>query len=819
MALIVPHQSQQGIQTANGGQAAQYRSASAFTTPGQENLGRGLQQLAHGMNKLGGVIFDAEIQKRQEQMELALLEDMQKFQMESQAWSDNYQKNFQGKDAVNAEADAQTFYKEKVDSLRQRWNGNERAQLYIQRNAGGVAVSGVNSMRDYGNKQQEAWKDSVFAGQMATFKGVASDWRSTPGEIQAAYRDFAGKNTAYLISKGMDPTAAQIQTDKVYREAMSQRVEQSFVENINNGNMAGARASLETMKHGDAADFAAQYESGPAGSKAIGYDGTGGTSYGKFQISSKAGTFDDWLGWLDKNGHKAVAEELRGAGPADTGSRSGKMVNAWQALVASGAITDEMQRQFIQESHIDPALSKLPEHVRGAIQSDAGLYQAFFSTAVQHGAGGAVKLFTRNWGKGNGDKDAFLDALYADRKTQFSGSTDEVQKSVAGRFDRERALLGAASVPPEKIHSYQQMLQIAEADSQAESLYEQVSTGKMVESKAWEQVATIEDLKVRRAVRQGLTERLNIAKVQERENTLNAGERAYDDMTNLANSKNKSEAAILSDMYKLRLDAEIKARAGTAADKAYFRSVDQMYSASISRMGITNRSDPGVFIDAQNAIIYGKVTSTRDLKAAYPTLAFRDMERLEGVLKSTQQVNLAEVNRFYDIYAGLNPDLPADAEERAAHKARRMMLIQNVIDSAKETNRGSDPEWIKAKVAQFFVAGEDRGFLYDANMTAGEAMTKGVAFYPKITEEVRARIKADFDKDPVLKDEYLKKHEHLNYAIRARYWDELQQGLGAREPERPDDVPDDAVWDKARMGWVGTNPQTGRSGFRPLVVR
>lgn len=244
-----------------------------------------------------------------------------------------------------------------------------------------------------------------------------------------------------------------------------------------------------------------------------------------------------------------------------------------------------------------------------------------------------------------------------------------------------------------------------------------------------------------------------------------------------------------------------------------------MYSAAISGLGITNRSDPGVFIDAQNAIIYGKVTNSRDLKAAYPTLAFRDMDRLEGVLKSSQQVNLAEINRLYDIYAGLNPDLPADAEERAEHKARRMMLIQNVIDSAKETNRGNDPEWTKAKVAQFFVAGEDKGFLYDADMTAGEAMVKGVTFYPEITEEVRARIKADFDKNPVLKDEYLKKHEHLNYAIRARYWDELQNGLGAREPERPEDVPADAVWDKAKMGWVGTNPQTGRPGFRPLIVR
>lgn len=461
MALIIPHQSEQGINTARGGQAANYVGASTFMTPGQENLGQGMQQLAAGVNKLTGVLYDAELRKRQEQMELTLIEDMQAFQTESQAWADGYRQQNRGRDAVNAEADARAFYDEKVKSLRQRWAGNERAELYIQRNAGGMALSGVNSMRDYGNRQQEAWKDSVFAGQMATFKDVAADWRSTPDEIQTAYQDFAGKNNAYLMSKGMDPTAAQIQTERVYREAMAARTEQGFIENINSGNIAGARASLEVMKHGDAAGFVAQYESGMMGSKAIGYDSTGGTSYGKFQLSSKAGTFDDWLKWLDKNGHEDVARELRAPGPADTGGRNGKTPEAWRALVQSGAITDDMQLQFIKESHLDPALAALPKEARDAILADGTLYRAFFSTAVQHGHGGAAKLISRNWSKSGGDTEAFLDSLYADRKSRFGGSTDEVRAGAASRFDRERAALGASVVSPDKVGRYEKMLQTA----------------------------------------------------------------------------------------------------------------------------------------------------------------------------------------------------------------------------------------------------------------------------------------------------------------------------------------------------------------------
>lgn len=459
MALIVPHNSQAGISVASGGRAASYVGASAFVTPGQQALPGALNQLAAGMNKLGGVIFDAEMRKRNEQMELALLEDMQAFQAESQAWADGYQQQNQGRNAVNAETDARAFYEERVKALRDKWEGNDRAQLYIQRNAGGIAVSGVNAMRDYGNKQQEAWKDSVFAGQEATFKGVASDWRSTPDEIQTAYQDFAGKNVAYLMSKGMDATAAQIQTDRIYREAMAARTEQSFIENINNGNIAGARASLEVMKHGDAADFSAQYESGPQGSTAIGYDQNGGTSYGKYQISSKAGTFDDLLRWMDKNGHQAVAEQLRASGSADTGSQKGKTPEAWRALVKSGAITDDMQKQFMQETHFNPALEKMPALAK-EILADPILQEALFPTAVQHGPGGAAKLFSRNWGKAD-DREAFLDALYADRATQFGSSTPEVRAAVAARLKRERAALGVGLVSPEKVGQYQKMLQTA----------------------------------------------------------------------------------------------------------------------------------------------------------------------------------------------------------------------------------------------------------------------------------------------------------------------------------------------------------------------
>lgn len=617
--VIQPHESQAGIRTASGGSAAQYRSARDFMTPGQENLGRGMQQLAAGMEKLGNVMFDAEIQKRQEQMELTLLEDMQGFQSESQAWTDNYQQQNQGKNAVNAETDASAFYKEKIDSLRQRWAGNERALLHIQRTAGNMAISGVNAMRDYGNRQQEAWKDSVFAGKKVTFDDVASDWRSTPEEIQSAYASFAPANNAYLTSKGMDPTSAQVATDRAYRDAMSARRESGYVEKLNSGNLAGAAADLKAMQGGDAANFSAQYESGTAGSFAIGYDKNGGTSYGKFQISSKAGTFDSWLQWLDKNGYQTVSEELRAAGDADTGSRAGKAPDVWRALVQAGEITEDMQARFVNETIVDPALNNLPESMRESVQDDPALMRAFFSTAVQHGSSGAAKLFTRNWGKGGEDKEAFLDALTADRKTQFRSSEPEVQAAVAARLDRERATVGAAVVNPEKIRAYQKMLQTAVREKVMDDAITRYSglPPDQAARAALQDPALTQDRETQRKVVGYFDWQASQEEGARKREQLEQLNQSYDDVSRAAESGN------VRDVNRIIMAAtpENQAKLQTYANRVM--NGDGLVSDPVSFDDMVARINDGqpVKVEAE----YGDVLSLKDLRRGKDMVSRRDL--------------------------------------------------------------------------------------------------------------------------------------------------------------------------------------------------
>jgi hypothetical protein len=430
-------------------------------TPGQNAMPGALNQLFGGMNKLGGVLFDEFIRKRQEQQELALIEDMQGLQQRWDAFSDSFRRDNQGKNALNAEEAAAGFFEKEISQLNEKWAGVDRGLAYIKKKAGDMAASGVNAMRDYGNKQQDVYRLAETKTQLLLAQKKFEDPSSSEEERASSFFEWAKMNSYNNAKAGMPPEKALLENEEAYRKLKAARLERSFMDNYNNEDIGGARAALDVMKHGDAADFSAQYESGLSGSAAIGYDERGGTSYGKFQISSKAGTFDKWLKWLEKNGHEGVAQELRKSGPPDTGSREGKTPKVWRDMARSGAITDDMQLQFINESHIAPALEALPEKAREAILADGALYRAFFSTAVQHGANGAAKLISRNWNKSGGDREAFLDSLYADRKSQFGSSTDGVQSSVASRFERERAALGSSLVSPEKVARYEKMLQSA----------------------------------------------------------------------------------------------------------------------------------------------------------------------------------------------------------------------------------------------------------------------------------------------------------------------------------------------------------------------
>jgi hypothetical protein len=189
-----------------------------------------------------------------------------------------------------------------------------------------------------------------------------------------------------------------------------------------------------------------KYETGGRGSGTVGWDKVGGTSYGKYQIASKVGAMKDFLKFAEQSGRGDVAKKLRDAGAeSDTGGTSGKSVDVWKQMAAGGELGD-LEHQFIKKRSFDPAMAGVKDpKLKKMIEGNKGLQEMMWSTAVQHGGGGAAGIMNKTYKEGMSQED-LVKAVYAERGTRFGGSTEEVQKSVKNRFKSEQgdvmAMLG-----------------------------------------------------------------------------------------------------------------------------------------------------------------------------------------------------------------------------------------------------------------------------------------------------------------------------------------------------------------------------------------
>lgn len=201
-------------------------------------------------------------------------------------------------------------------------------------------------------------------------------------------------------------------------------------------------------------NLAAKFESGSEGIAAIGYDRKGGTSYGKYQIASRVGTMDSFISYL-RDKAPDIARRLGAAGPANTGSRSGRMPEEWRAIAAEEPERFErLQSDFIRTSHFEPAMRAIADNTGIAFEKmPVALQEVLFSTAVQHGAMGATRIVSqavqrvgthklqpgggRNSAAAKKAEEQLITQIYNLRAGQFISSTSHVQAAVRSRLKQE----------------------------------------------------------------------------------------------------------------------------------------------------------------------------------------------------------------------------------------------------------------------------------------------------------------------------------------------------------------------------------------------
>lgn len=195
--------------------------------------------------------------------------------------------------------------------------------------------------------------------------------------------------------------------------------------------------------------LAAEFESGENGSGAIGYDSSGGTSYGKYQISSRAGTMDRFISFLNKEAPE-IAQQLQSAGKADTGSTQGQMPEIWKALASEyGHIFEGLQDDFISKNNYLPALEKILSKTDLKMENISPVIsEVLFSTSVQHGPTGAADIFSKalsliNGGGGDISDSQLINTIYQLRKDDFPSLPESTRQAVISRLDKEKETVAA----------------------------------------------------------------------------------------------------------------------------------------------------------------------------------------------------------------------------------------------------------------------------------------------------------------------------------------------------------------------------------------
>ncbi len=193
--------------------------------------------------------------------------------------------------------------------------------------------------------------------------------------------------------------------------------------------------------------LSARFESGNLGIEAIGFDHQGGTSYGKYQLSSRAGSMDRFIRFLEDKTPE-WASRLEAAGPANTGSKEGAMPSVWKTIAAEDPVKfGNLQHAFIRRDYYMPARDMIHEETGFNFdEAPVALQEVLWSTAVQHGPNGAAHIFSQAADKflaGNdlgGNPQELIEEIFSIRSSQFDSSTAQIQNAVKNRFTEEKQL-------------------------------------------------------------------------------------------------------------------------------------------------------------------------------------------------------------------------------------------------------------------------------------------------------------------------------------------------------------------------------------------
>lgn len=167
---------------------------------------------------------------------------------------------------------------------------------------------------------------------------------------------------------------------------------------------------------------------------------SGGKSYGVWQLSSNMGSLASFIGWLrDKNIN--FYNLLMDARNSDGNTYGTNFDNAWRGLAQTNSEEFyNLQKEYIKYAYYEPSAAKIKQKYGLDVNSMSLAFKnVVFSTAVQHGVGGASTVYS-NINMGLQERE-LLSAVYDERSKvdkYFANNSESVKQGVYARFQTER---------------------------------------------------------------------------------------------------------------------------------------------------------------------------------------------------------------------------------------------------------------------------------------------------------------------------------------------------------------------------------------------
>ena len=152
-----------------------------------------------------------------------------------------------------------------------------------------------------------------------------------------------------------------------------------------------------------------------------------------YQFSSTYGTVEKFLAFLEKE-DPSIRKYFSNTAPINTGSKEGKFPETWKTVSREQRERFAfLQHAYAMEYYYKPVESAL----HTAIPRNRPVREMLFSTAIQHGVQGAIRIFTQAYAQQPRTVTELVKKVYELRKQDFPSATSAVRKSVIQRLNTE----------------------------------------------------------------------------------------------------------------------------------------------------------------------------------------------------------------------------------------------------------------------------------------------------------------------------------------------------------------------------------------------